>query len=217
MGDHALLAARDIHGSLMQLHANLGGKQGHQHLEALNRHLRRPSCSFSVWKTIHVGTYRTPRYLIENLSDSKCNVDERTKLLIADRMFVIPLQRTVNLALVSVRDLGLELTPNPYNKGDAGVLYYDICVRALKLGLRLCDQEVGPYLRLNYKDQPLATQFSVASIPMSYDCGNLEIFHLSHFEDTEGHPFQTFRLSHKNGSPRAYYRRLDQQFVFEVV
>lgn len=70
------------------------------------------------------------------------------------------------LVEVSVVSIGFEKTTR----------YYAICQRASELGLELCPAEVGPQLRLQYKDQPLNEWLVVAMKAISDSDGVPRVF-----------------------------------------
>jgi len=75
-----------------------------------------------------------------------------TDLLESPDFKVVGERQDADLVEVSVSALGF----NGYTK------YVDICARANEIGLELCPAEVGPQLRLQYKDQPLNEWLVVA-------------------------------------------------------
>jgi len=56
--------------------------------------------------------------------------------------------------------------------------------RGRQLGLELCSPEVGPYYRLEYRDQPLGERLYIAMKPMATSDDEPRIFALAH--DAEG-------------------------------
>jgi hypothetical protein len=73
---------------------------------------------------------------------------------------------TVDLVRVTVQELGF--------KNDAN--YDQICKRAEELGLELCPPEVGPQLRLRYKNQPNGEWILVAMEPIVDSNGHPRVF-----------------------------------------
>ena len=59
----------------------------------------------------------------------------------------------------------------------------DIYNRALELGLKLCPNEVGPALRLQYTDQPMEEWFLVAMKPIADSDGSLYVFATVRYSD----------------------------------
>ena len=59
----------------------------------------------------------------------------------------------------------------------------DIYKKAQDFGLDLCPAEVGPHLRLNYKDQPLGEWFSIAMKQIADPDGYPNVFYLERYED----------------------------------
>ena len=55
--------------------------------------------------------------------------------------------------------------------------------KAIGLGLKLCPPEVGPYLRLAYKDQPPYKSLTIAMKPVVDDRGEPIVFVLDHWND----------------------------------
>jgi hypothetical protein len=63
-----------------------------------------------------------------------------------------------------------------------GAKYSEIRARALELGLglELCPAEVGPALRLAYKDQPRGEWLIIAMNTISVSDGDLRVFRVGH-------------------------------------
>lgn len=77
------------------------------------------------------------------------------------------------LVIISVEQLGF---PN-------GATTREIHEKAQKLGLELCSAEVGPHLRLQYKDQPMDEWLVVGMEPITDRGGDLLVFGVAHSED----------------------------------
>ena len=78
----------------------------------------------------------------------------------------------VALAVVSAAELGL--------KAEASSLS-EIYARAKRIGLELCPAEVGPRLRLDYRNQPLREALDVAMEPVATYSGDPTILALVNF------------------------------------
>jgi hypothetical protein len=77
---------------------------------------------------------------------------------------------------------------------------------ALELGLELCPAEVGPVLRLAYKDQPLSGWLIIAMNVITVSVGGLSVFRVEH--DDRG-----LWLSAGYGHPESFCGS-DKHFVF---
>lgn len=107
------------------------------------------TCKFPVWKTIRLGLHATGQAYydaIENMPGMKMRYVPMIRARGSEDMYPGE-QETINLALVTIEDLGLLAEKNP--------TYGDVCEAAGTFGLRLCPPEVGPALRLQYTDQPV--------------------------------------------------------------
>jgi len=93
---------------------------------------------------------------------------------ILDRISCAQQEIKVNLVVLSVLELGFYRSAK----------YKDLCAKALELGLQLCPAEVGPALRLSYKDQPGGERLRIAmeAIADSYGCYD-SIFEVVHEEE----------------------------------
>lgn len=121
--------------------------------------------TFSVWKTIKLGTYQNQQDLNGHLVRkrrffifcSKLMIERWASNIISGPEFVTAKKTTkINLVNVSVADLGF---------GECTSLN-DIYKRALEIGLELCPEETGPQLRLQYLNQPKGEWFCIATKPM---------------------------------------------------
>jgi hypothetical protein len=99
---------------------------------------------FPVWKTITLGTYKNSNALHSALVENGFEIDEDATSVMSNPAFVLSLrEKQVDLVVVSVADLG-------FKKGAEMKVIYG---RAEEMGLALCPSEVGPQLRLQYKNQ----------------------------------------------------------------
>jgi hypothetical protein len=109
---------------------------------------------FPVWKTIRLGTgLKTAtdfrKVLIVDFRKAAImsgnHIGDCGNDILGRLAFTAVTEETeVDLVIVSVSELGFK----------DGATRKDIYARALELGLQLCPNEVGPQLRLQYKDQP---------------------------------------------------------------
>ena len=77
----------------------------------------------------------------------------------------------MQLVLVSASELGVDTKSN----------LSDVYILAKGLGLTLCPGEVGPQLRLDYRDQPIGEVLDIAMEPVATYSGDLAILSLINF------------------------------------
>jgi hypothetical protein len=77
----------------------------------------------------------------------------------------------VELVLVSAADLGVETESS----------LADVYKRARQVGLELCPAEVGPQLRLHYRNQPRGEALTIAMEPVATYSGEPTILALANF------------------------------------
>ena len=101
---------------------------------------------FPVWKTIKLGTgLKTADDFRQALKASGFEIGNWANDILGKPAFTAAAKETeVELVRVSVAERGFK----------NGATRKDIYQRAQELGLELCPNEVGPQLRLQYKDQP---------------------------------------------------------------
>lgn len=138
---------------------------------------------FPIWKTIKLGAYKNDTALRDaieaagmNLGNWGWDILRRTSTSLKEV--------DVDLVVLSVAELGFK----------DGAKYSEICARALELGLELCPAEVGPALRLAYKDQPRGEWLIIAMEAITDSGGDLSVFCVEHGIDelwlggNYGHP-----------------------------
>jgi len=113
----------------------------------------------SIWKTIKLGTFKNAAELLGALRAAGYEVSDWARDLLNNTR-IVNKKTKVDLVFKTLDDLGL---------GEYGVSYEQITARALKLGYQPCPAEVGPQLRLQYKDQPVG---EVLIIVMETTCGS---------------------------------------------
>lgn len=127
--------------------------------------------SFSVWKTIKLGTLKNADEFRKALKKDGFKIGDWGNDILGKPAFTVSSEEEeIQLANVSVADLGFK----------NGANYGDICAKAKALGLELCPNEVGPQLRLQYKDQPKGECLRIAMKPITDSDGDLNIFSVGH-------------------------------------
>jgi len=141
---------------------------------------------FKTWKTIKLGsgsmTVEDFRQDAENLGcqSMECEVRDWDSQIKQDVLAfrVSKKKMNVKLVFVTVAELGF--------KEPATIK--DIYSRARKFGLGLCQQEIGPRLRLAYKEQPKGSELHIAMEPIDRDgLGDKGIYLLVNFRGIWGH------------------------------
>lgn len=162
-------------GQMNAIVKKLGGKEGA--LRFLRGELLVSAAvppTYTVWKTITLGTHKDLKALKAALKSAKCKVSDYANDLLGKPAFTLASEQTeVDLVVRSVKELGFE--------GNA--TYAQICAKAVELGLELCPAEVGPALRLAYNDQPHDEWLRIAMEAITDSGGDRLIFHVGHGND----------------------------------
>lgn len=125
-----------------------------------------------IWQLTIGG--KSQEELQEELQRGGYQVDPYAKDMMISRNFTtLEEQEEVNLIKLKLSDLGFSEYPTTDQ----------IYERALELGLELCSAEVGPHLRLTYKQQPKKEGFFIAMKQIADRYGYEGIFKLWHSED----------------------------------
>jgi hypothetical protein len=121
-----------------------------------------PASELPVWKTVTLGQHRGVDALRNAFDDARIVIGDAADEILGRPAFVFAgTRREVNLVVRSVADLGF---------GAPGATLADVYLRALRLGFELCPEEVGPQLRLQYRNQPVGEFLHVAMKPQrNYD------------------------------------------------
>jgi hypothetical protein len=128
-----------------------------------------PASEFRVWKTIKLGTngLKTADDFRKSFKDNGFKVSDWANDILGKPAFTVATEETeLYLVVVSVAELGFK----------NGATCKNIYARAKERGLDICPNEVGPQLRLQYKDQPKGEWLVVAMEPLRDSAGNLELF-----------------------------------------
>ena len=155
-------------GQIEALVNKLGGMEGVQRF--LSGELI-VSAAAQVWKTwckIKLGTgLKDVDDFRKTLKKADCNIGDWGNDILGKPAFTVSSEETeVELVNVSVAELGFK----------AGATRADIYKRANELGLDLCPNEVGPQLRLQYKDQSKGEWLLIAMEPIAGSDGGLSVF-----------------------------------------
>lgn len=149
----------------------LGGVEGAKRFLRNEVILTEPKLQdFQTWRTLKLGTglktaddFRTALNNIDSvISDWADDILGKPAFTASD------IENEVELVVRSVEELGF--------KGDAtGEQIYK---RAKEIGLDVCPAEVGPQLRLQYKDQPKGEWLLIAMEPITDSDENLNVFNV---------------------------------------
>jgi hypothetical protein len=133
-------------------------------------HEVRAASEVPTWKTITIGTHRGVNAVRNAFDDARIAVGDSADEVLGRPAFTFAREpRQLDLVLLSVAALGF---------GQGGTLA-DVHTRAVRLGLELCPEEVGPQLRLQYRNQPVGEFLHVAMKPQRTYGGELIDFTLA--------------------------------------
>jgi hypothetical protein len=177
----ARIALCDASGPLIDLLQKLSGDNGDAWLQNLNKFNRGElveNChqsvttsatprEFAIWKTITLGVQKDVKALKKALEKYGFKVGDYAADIMTKPTFAVATEEEkIDLVKVSVAELGLTAT-TPLR---------DIYARAFEVGLKLCPNEVGPRLRIEYTDQPYGEWLRVAMEAITDSDGDLGIF-----------------------------------------
>ncbi len=136
--------------------------------------VKMPERVWKTWMTIKLGRQKSVEEIRQALKASGNNIGDWANDILGKPVFTVSeTEQDVELVNVSVEELGFKQS----------ACYADICKRALELGLDLCPAEVGPQLRLQYKDQPRGTYVVVAMNAITDSDGCLGVFSVGRYDD----------------------------------
>jgi len=131
--------------------------------------------NWSTWKTIRLGTngLKTADDFRKFLKDNGFSIGDYANDILGKPTFTAAAEEIeLDLVVASVAELGFK----------NGATREQIYARAKELGLDLCPAEVGPQLRLQYKDQPNGEWLIVAMEPIADSVGLLGLFFVGRFD-----------------------------------
>jgi hypothetical protein len=112
-----------------------------------------------IWRTITLGTYKGVDAYRDALDLARIRIGDSADEILGRPAFPYAATKTdVELAVLSAADLGVE--------SDQSSLA-EVYKRARQAGLELCPAEVGPQLRLDYRNQPLGETLDIAMQPVA--------------------------------------------------
>lgn len=163
-------ALAEVAGPLKDFVEKLGGPEGEKWLAAFKRFLRKeePWHTFPICRTVTIGTHKTVDKLRTALTSSGFRISDWANDIL-NRITLVSKPTTLDLVVITVVGLGFK----------NGATRKDIYERAIQLGLALCPAEVGPQLRLQYKDQPNGEWFRIAMEPIADSDGYLNVFRVA--------------------------------------
>ena len=113
---------------------------------------------WKVWLKIELGT-KTVDDFCRLIKRRFINTGEKLEDVLRDPAFTVASEEyEIDLVKVTGVDLG-------FNRRE--VSYREICTRAKKFGLDYCPAEVGPQLRLQYRDQPDEERLPIVMKPLN--------------------------------------------------
>jgi hypothetical protein len=114
---------------------------------------------FEIWRTITLGTYKGVDAYRDALDSAGIKIGDSADEILGRPVFPYASMKTdVELVLLSTAELGVESDETSLS---------DVYKRARQAGLELCPAEVGPQLRLHYRNQPLGEALDIAMEPVA--------------------------------------------------
>jgi hypothetical protein len=127
---------------------------------------------FNTWRTATLGIHKGVDAYRNALEAARIKIGDAANEILGRPAFRYVTSKTeVELALVSASELGVDTESS----------LSDVYRLARRFGLTLCPGEVGPQLRLDYRDQPVAEVIDVAMEPVATYYGDLTILSLINF------------------------------------
>jgi hypothetical protein len=128
---------------------------------------------FQIWRTITLGSYKGVDAYRNALDISKIKIGDSADEILGRPAFPYAGTKTgIELAVLSAADLGVES-----EQASLAEIYH----RARQTGLELCPAEVGPRLRLDYRDQPFGEALDIAMEPVTTYGGQPTILTLANW------------------------------------
>jgi hypothetical protein len=125
---------------------------------------------FPIWRTITLGTYKGVDAYRDAMDSARIKIGVSADEILGRPAFPYAKMKTdVELAVLSAAELGVESDESSLS---------DVYERARQAGLELCPAEVGPQLRLNYRNQPLGEALDIAMEPVATYSGEPTILTL---------------------------------------
>jgi len=114
---------------------------------------------FQIWRKITLGTYKGVDAYRDALDSARIKIGVSADEILGRPAFPYAKMKTdVELAVLSAAELGVESDESSLS---------DVYERARQAGLELCPAEVGPQLRLDYRNQPLGEALDIAMEPVA--------------------------------------------------
>jgi hypothetical protein len=127
---------------------------------------------FQIWRTTTLGSYKGVNAYRDALDAAKIKIGDAADEILGRPAFPYVRGKTdLELTVVSAAELGVE----------SESALADVYNRARQLGLVLCPAEVGPQLRLDYRDQPLGESLIIGMEPVNTYNGDPTILALMNF------------------------------------
>ncbi len=149
----------------------------------------------AVWKTVKLGLHKSPDEYRKALKKADCKISFWADSIL-DGISCSQQETEVDLVIPSVEELCFV----------DGAYHDAVCAKGIEMGLELCPAEVGPALRLSYKDQPRGELLSIAMEAITDSDGYSVIF--SVFRDVD-----PLWLDGSLGPPEFFWRA-NVRFVF---
>jgi hypothetical protein len=141
-----------------------------QHVEQSPASNRNTAVEVQIWRTITLGTYTGVDAHRDALDLARVKIGDSADEILGRPAFPYVTTKTdVELAVLSAAELGVESDQSPLA---------EVYQRAREAGLELCPAEVGPQLRLDYRNQPLGEALDIAMEPVATYSGDPTILTL---------------------------------------
>ena len=129
----------------------------------------RDVCEHLTWRTIRLGLLKNANEYCKAMESANIQIGHCAVGILDKPALTFAAKETdVDLVVLSGAQLDFKKVAQ----------YGEICARALGFGLELCPAEVGPALRLAYKDQPPGGWLNIAMAPITNSDGILRVFGL---------------------------------------